>query len=80
MKNNVIKLNESTLKKIVAESVKKVLKEDYSDELINMTDDDFDFENCYERVDAFVEDLGKEYDPEIIKAVVNKLAEFYNSI
>ena len=30
MKKNIIKLNESTLRKVVAESVKKVLKEEYA--------------------------------------------------
>ena len=32
MKKNVVKLNENTLRKIIAESVKKVLKEEYGNE------------------------------------------------
>jgi predicted methyltransferase len=32
MKKNVVKINENTLRKIVAESVKKVLKEEYGNE------------------------------------------------
>ena len=35
MKKNVVKLNENTLKQIVAESVKKVLKEGYNQETVN---------------------------------------------
>ena len=79
MKKNVIKINESQLKKIVAESVKKVLKEDYADKLINMNDDDFDFESCLEEITTFVENLEKEYRPEIVSAAINKLVECYNS-
>jgi len=35
MKKNVVKINENTLKQIVAESVKKVLKEGYNQETVN---------------------------------------------
>ena len=35
MKKNIVKINENTLKQIVAESVKKVLKEGYNQETVN---------------------------------------------
>ena len=36
MKKNTVKLNENTLKRIVAESVKKVLKEDYEGNYVQL--------------------------------------------
>ena len=36
MKKNTVKLNESQLRKIIAESVKKVLKEDYDGNYIQL--------------------------------------------
>ena len=35
MKKNVVRLNENTLRKIIAESVKKVLKEGYNQQIVD---------------------------------------------
>ena len=50
MKNNIVKINESTLRQIVAESVKKVLKEEdkrwmYSDETLNAIQESYNVLN-----------------------------------
>ena len=49
MKKNVVKLNENTLRQIVAESVKKVLEEEYYPP--NLGPNDFDYPDYYVTVD-----------------------------
>lgn len=77
-----IKLNENTLKKIVAESVKKVLKEgtDFSDPNWSK---DYDVEACYEDIvgflqqDNYLENLGKDYATDTIYQALMKIAKEY---
>lgn len=77
-----IKLNENALKKIVAESVKKVLKEgtDFSD--LNWSKD-YDVEACYEDIagflqqDNYLENLSKDYDTDTIYQALMKIAKEY---
>ena len=77
-----IKLNENTLKKIVTESVKKVLKEgtDFSDPNWSK---DYDVEACYEDIvgflqqDNYLENLGKDYATDTIYQALMKIAKEY---
>ena len=77
-----IKLNENALKKIVAESVKKVLKEgtDFSD---SNWSKDYDVEACYEDIAGFLqqgnylENLSKDYDTDTIYQALMKIAKEY---
>lgn len=77
-----LKLNENALKKIVAESVKKVLKEgtDFSDPNWSK---DYDVEACYEDIAGFLqqgnylENLGKDYDTDTIYQALMKIAKEY---
>ena len=82
MKKNVINLNENILRKIVAESVKKVLKEgtDFSDPNWSK---DYDVEACYEDIseflqqDNYLENLSKDYDTDTIYQALMKIAKEY---
>lgn len=77
-----IKLNENALKKIVAESVKKVLKEGtgFSDPSWSK---DYDVEACYEDIsgflqqDNYLENLSKDYDTDTIYQALMKIAKEY---
>lgn len=73
MKKNIIKLNEQQLNNIIAESVKKVLKES---EYLNNDD----LNQCYEDLDLYVENMAKEYSTETIILVLEKLLDFYKNI
>lgn len=77
-----IKLNENTLKKIVAESVKKVLKEETGFSDPNWSKD-YDVEACYEDIsgflqqDNYLENLSKDYDTDTIYQALMKIAKEY---
>ena len=77
-----IKLNENTLKKIVAESVKKVLKEETGFSDPNWSKD-YDVEACYEDIvgflqqDNYLENLGKDYATDTIYQALMKIAKEY---
>ena len=76
MKKNSIKLNESQLNKIIAESVKRVLKEE---DFSILSDGGSDFEQCYNDLDLYVENMTKEYSTETIISVLEKLLDFYKN-
>lgn len=82
MKKNVINLNENTLRKIVAESVKKVLKEGTNLSGSNWSKN-YDVEACYEDIAGFLqqgnylENLGKDYDTDTIYQALMKIAKEY---
>ena len=77
-----IKLNENALKKIVAESVKKVLKEETGFSDPNWSKD-YDVEACYEDIagflqqDNYLENLSKDYDTDTIYQALMKIAKEY---
>ena len=77
-----VKLNENTLKKIVAESVKKVLKEETGFSDPNWSKD-YDVEACYEDIagflqqDNYLENLSKDYDTDTIYQALMKIAKEY---
>ena len=77
-----IKLNENALKKIVAESVKKVLKEGTGFSGPNWSKD-YDVEACYEDIsgflqqDNYLENLSKDYDTDTIYQALMKIAKEY---
>ena len=77
-----IKLNENTLKKIVAESVKKVLKEGTGFSDPNWSKD-YDVEACYGDIsgflqqDNYLENLSKDYDTDTIYQALMKIAKEY---
>lgn len=77
-----IKLNENALKKIVAESVKKVLKEGTGFSDPNWSKD-YDVEACYEDIagflqqDNYLENLSKDYDTDTIYQALMKIAKEY---
>lgn len=77
-----MKLNENTLRKIVAESVKKILKEGTDFSGSNWSKDD-DVEACYEDIAGFLqqgnylENLGKEYSTDTIYQALMKIAKEY---
>lgn len=77
-----VKLNENTLKKIVAESVKKVLKEETGFSDPNWSKD-YDVEACYEDIagflqqDNYLENLGKVYTTDTIYQALMKIAKEY---
>ena len=77
-----IKLNENALKKIVAESVKKVLKEGTDFSYQNWSKD-YDVEACYEDIsgflqqDNYLENLSKDYDTDTIYQALMKIAKEY---
>ena len=95
MKKNTVKLNEEQLKKIVAESVKRILKETEFDIVDSIPSDkvsdfgkyypgfkesDDDFQKCYEDLDLYVENMTKEYTTETIISVLEKLLDFYKNV
>lgn len=77
-----IKLNENTLRKIVVESVKKVLKEGTDLSGSNWSKD-YDVEACYEDIseflqqDNYLENLSKDYDTDTIYQALMKIAKEY---
>jgi len=96
MKKITIKLNESQLNKIIAESVKRVLKEEENINIIDsipsdkvsdfgkyypgLDNSDEDFQKCYDDLDLYVENMTKEYSTETIISVLEKLIDFYKNI
>lgn len=65
MKKNIVKLNEQQLRQIVAESVKKVLKEDDYE--------DYEVEQCVNDIKPLILKLSQSYTTEQIEAALEKI-------
>ena len=70
MKKNVVKINENTLRQIVAESVKKVLKEDAA---YQMGRGEVSVDAAYQRIDKALDALKHIADTRICIAQPNQL-------
>ena len=79
MKKDIDKINEGQLSKIVAESVKRVLKENFDNNDLGYTieETEEEFNQCYEDLDLYVENMCKSYSLRTILEVLRRLTEFY---
>ena len=89
MKKNTIKLNENQLCNIVAESVKKVLKEYYPDKAerdyyaqevlkTRMEQDRKDTDSCKTELEPFISKLNEKYGDDIVYAALMEIGETMN--
>ena len=74
MKKNIVKLNENTLRRIVSDSVKKVLKES---EMQELDDENIDYvmEECAKAAMEFVQDKSRQLSQQWFKEFCERCAK-----
>lgn len=91
-----MKVTEKQLKKIISESITKILDEgidfsnpNWADNYFNgltdistyeNTSTDYDADECYGQINEYLENLSKEFSPDTISQALRKIVEEYNQI